>query len=197
MKGELVPFRRVAGVTAELSDEALLAACAVGDSAALGALYDRLQPGLWRFLSRLVGADADELDDLVQATFVAVHKAARGFQAGASVRTWVFAIGANVSRNYVRGETRRRRALQRMAQAVPAAAETPDANAERLQLTGRLRRALDALPADLRIAYVLCEVEELPGREAARALGIPEGTLWRRVHEARKTLRVLIERGPA
>jgi RNA polymerase sigma-70 factor (ECF subfamily) len=194
MKGRLLPFRRVQGVAADLSDEALLAACAVGETAALGALYDRLQPSLWMFLARLVGGGADELDDLVQATFVAVYKGAGGFQMGASVRTWVFAIGANLGRNHLRSETRRRRALERLAQSPPMPADAPDTSVERQQLAERLRLALEALPEDLRLVYLMCEIEELPAREAARALAIPEGTLWRRAHEARKALRALIER---
>ena len=49
--------------------------------------------------------------------------------------------------------------------------------------------ALDGLPHDLRVAYILCELEDTPGKDAALALGIPEGTLWRRLHEVRQILR--------
>ena len=70
-RGKLVPLRRVDGLPAEMSDEALLAACALGDRAALGALYDRLSPHVWRFLSRMAGNQLEELEDLVQATFIA------------------------------------------------------------------------------------------------------------------------------
>ena len=35
----------------------------------------------------------------------------------------------------------------------------------------------------------MCELEETPGKDAAEALGVPEGTLWRRLHEAREALR--------
>ncbi|HSY39094.1 MAG TPA: hypothetical protein VLA79_06180, partial [Polyangia bacterium] len=63
-RGNLVPLRRLDGLPAEMSDEALLAACALGDRAALGALYDRLSPHVWRFLSRLAGSQLEELEDL-------------------------------------------------------------------------------------------------------------------------------------
>ncbi|MBK9031936.1 MAG: hypothetical protein IPL61_11520 [Myxococcales bacterium] len=41
----------------------------------------------------------------------------------------------------------------------------------------------------------MCDLEQLPGVEVARALGIPEGTLWRRLHDARKAIRVAVEGG--
>jgi DNA-directed RNA polymerase specialized sigma24 family protein len=42
---------------------------------------------------------------------------------------------------------------------------------------------------------VMCDLEDIPGREAAAVLAIPEGTLYRRVHEARRALRALVEEG--
>ncbi len=62
-RGKLVPLRRVDGLPVEMSDEALLAACALGDGAALGALYDCLSPHVWRFLSRMAGNQVEELED--------------------------------------------------------------------------------------------------------------------------------------
>ena len=118
-KGKLVPLRRVDGLPTEMSDEGLLAACALGDRAALGALYDRLSPHVWRFLSRVASNQIEELEDLVQATFIAVHASAATFKGTALVRTWVFAIAANVTRRYVRDEVRRRSAFDRLAR-VPA-----------------------------------------------------------------------------
>ena len=55
----------------------------------------------------------------------------------------------------------------------------------------RMREALSALPHDLRVALVMCDLEDIPGREAAAVLQIPEGTLYRRVHEARRALGAL------
>ncbi len=193
MTGKLLPLRRIEGLPSEMSDEALIAACATGDTAALGALYDRLQPALWRFLARLVGADADEIDDLVHGTFMAVNDSAARFRGGSSVRTWVFAIASNLARHHVRSEVRRRGAMGRLLDAPPARrAERPDESAEHRQLLVRLREGLDQLPHDLRMAFVLCDLESFPGAEAAGVLGVPEGTLGRRLHEARRRLRSFI-----
>ncbi|HET9987869.1 MAG TPA: sigma factor-like helix-turn-helix DNA-binding protein, partial [Kofleriaceae bacterium] len=53
--------------------------------------------------------------------------------------------------------------------------------------------AIDGLTPALREAYVLCVIEELPGGEAARALGIREASLYRRLSDARAALRAAIE----
>ncbi len=194
--GTLIALRRVEGLPSEMSDEALLAACALGDSAALGALYDRLMPHLWRFLSRMTGERVPELEDLVQATFVAVHRSAPSYRGTASVRTWVFAIASNVTRRHLRDEVRRRSAFDRLAKLPPIPTGRPDESVEQQQLVHRMRQALSALPHDLRVSLVMCDLEGIPGRDAAAVLAIPQGTLYRRVHEARMALRALVEEGP-
>lgn len=193
-EGKLIALRRVEGVPSEMSDEALLAACALGDSAALGALYDRLTPHVWRFLSRMAGDRVAELEDLVQATFIAVHRSAANFRGSASVRTWVFAIASNVTRRYLRDEIRRKAAVERLSK-LPVSPPGPDESVEQEQLLQRMRDALSALPYHLRVSLVMCELEGIPGREAASVLSIPTGTLYRRVHEARQALRTLVEEG--
>ena len=56
-------------------------------------------------------------------------------------------------------------------------------------LEGPLQAALDALPAEFRVAVVLCDVEGLAYEEAARAVGCPVGTIRSRLHRARELLR--------
>jgi RNA polymerase sigma factor (sigma-70 family) len=209
VKGKLLPLRRARAATGEpaedgagpgdraqerMSDEALVAACSVGDAAALGALYDRLQPQVWRFLARLTGRHTvDDLDDLVQATFLAVGSAAARYRGGAAVRTWVFAIAANVARRHAEGRSQHQRAIDRFAELPADPAARPDETTLRRDLLRRVREALDSLPHDLRVAFVMCEVEEVAGREAARVLDIPEGTLWRRLHDARRAVRAAVD----
>ena len=69
----------------------------------------------------------------------------------------------------------------------------PDEQAERRELLARVAEALAALPHDLQVAFVLCDLEQVPGVEVARALGVPEGTIWRRLHVARKAVRASVE----
>jgi RNA polymerase sigma-70 factor (ECF subfamily) len=187
--GKLLPFRRTNLVTTTLSDEALLAACATGDAVALTELFARHADSLYRFLGRLRGADARDLDDLLQRTFLEALRSIGRYRGQAAARTWLYGIAANVVRHHVRSEARRRTFLDNMTWVPERSPVTPAEAAERRQLGSQLAAALDDLKDDLRIPFVMCDVEGLPGTEVARALNLREGTLWRRLHEARNHLR--------
>jgi RNA polymerase sigma-70 factor (ECF subfamily) len=196
MTGKLLSLRRPGAAVTSLSDEALLAACGTGDLAALDALFERFHLALYRFLGRLPTTDELARDDLVQATFLEVRRTARRFRGRSSVKTWILGVAANVARHHLRGEQRRRAQHARYAERLTAIPDRPDEQAERRELLARVAQALSELPHDQQVAFVLCDLEEIPGVEAARGLGIPEGTLWRRLHVARKAVRAAVERNP-
>jgi RNA polymerase sigma-70 factor (ECF subfamily) len=109
------------------------------------------------------------------------------------VRTWLFGIAVNLARGHVRSERRgRARAAVYLAR-LPEPGPSPADEAERRQLIVRLRSALESLPYELRVVYLLCDVEGLRGVDVARSLGLRTGTLYRRLHEARLALRTVIE----
>jgi RNA polymerase sigma-70 factor (ECF subfamily) len=194
MTARLLPFRRVEGTSTELSDEALLAACATGDAAALGALFDRFNVSVYRFISRLRTVDEAARDDIVQATFLELPRAAAHFRGASSVGTWILGISANMARHHRRSEDRRRAHQDRYGQRPQLAQAQPDAELERKRLLAKIAGALEKLPYDQQVAFALCDLEQIPGVEVARALEIPEGTLWRRLHVARKAVRESIAR---
>ena len=194
MTAKLVPLRRISGDITEMSDEALLAACATGDAPALGALFDRFHAAVYRFAGRLPMTDDLARDDLVQATFLEVRRAAHSFRGTSSVKTWILGVAANVARHTLRAERRRRVHQARYLEGISATPELLDEQVERKKLLARVAEALAALPRDQQIAFILCDLEQLPGVEVARVLEIPEGTLWRRLHTARKAMRETIER---
>jgi RNA polymerase sigma-70 factor (ECF subfamily) len=193
-EGKLLPLRRTGGAVADLSDDALIAAVGVGDMAALGALYDRHADPAFRFVARMIG-DASAVDDLVQATFIEVQKCARKFRGKSSVRTWILGIAANLARHHVRTDVRRRAFLSTLATQPAARPAGPDDSLVTQESLARLTAGLAALRHDLRAAFLLCDVEQLGGIEAARALGVREGTLYRWLFEARRALRASIEGG--
>lgn len=193
MKAKLVPLRRVAGDIADMSDEAVLAACGTGDVAALGALFDRFHVAVYRFAARLPTTDELARDDLVQATFLEVRRAAPNFRGTSSVKTWILGVAANVARRQLRSERRRREHHARYVERLTAVPEAPDAEVERRQQLAQVARALAALPHEQQVAFILCDLEQMPGVEVARALEIPEGTLWRRLHVARKAVRAALD----
>jgi RNA polymerase sigma-70 factor, ECF subfamily len=190
-EGKLLPFRRVEGRTEELSDRALISAVAEGDQAALGALYDRFQRDIYRFVARL--SSASDADDFVQMAFLEAYRSAPRFRGDSAVKTWLFGIAANLVRNHHRGTQRKQRthdSLQTMPRRPPT---DPGEAITREQQRKWLASAIDSLTPALREAYVLCVIEEVPGKEAAQALGVREASLYRRLTDARNAIRAAIE----
>jgi RNA polymerase sigma-70 factor (ECF subfamily) len=187
----LALLRREGVDVGELSDDALIAACATGDRGARAALFERHVDGVHRFVARMVASDRDAVDDLVQTTFLEAFKSAARFRGGAQVRTWLFGIAANLVRDYARREIRRKAAMSSVAELPVPRFVSADA-AEHRVMVERLAAAVATLPHDLRVVFVLVDVEDLKGTEAAAALGVPEGTVWRRLHDARNRLRAML-----
>jgi RNA polymerase sigma-70 factor, ECF subfamily len=175
-----------------LSDEVLVVAAGRRDPAALGLLFDRHHQLVRRFLYRL-GAHAGDVDDLVHATFIEVFAAAARFRGAASVRSWLLGIACNVSRHHTRGEIRRQGLLRALAGQETSRPAEPDRSLENRQLIDRLQERLSALSHERRAAFLLCDVEECSGAEAAQALGARPGTVGRWLHEARTALRTALE----
>jgi len=180
--GQLIQLRPAAKVE-DLSEQGLAAACATGDRAAQGLLFETHVDAVHRFIARMQGSDAASVDDLVQATFLAAFRSSGQFR-GPRLQSWLFGIAANVMRTHVRKEIARRRlatTLSDQPEVEPAVPRDADVI--------KLREAIGALPPKLRAVLVLVDLEGTPGGEAAQALGVPEGTLWRRLSEARARLR--------
>ena len=178
--------RTAATSDAALTDAGLVAACAAGDRVALGMLFERHVDAVFCFIRSMRGSDPAVLEDLVQATFVAAFEAAGRF-AGASVKSWLFGIAANLVRSYARRERRRKNALRVVSEITRSSYSCTDP-----ATIARLPAAMTALPDDLRTALVIIDIEGERGVDAAAQLGIPEGTLWRRVFNARQALRAAL-----
>jgi RNA polymerase sigma-70 factor (ECF subfamily) len=181
-------------VTADMTtDDDLLERMALGDREALGSLFDRHHRALYGFLARMYGGEDTDIDDLVQTTFLEAFRGAPRFRATSSPRTWLFAIGSNLVKMHRRATHRRARALQHLADQPEHAATALDAKIADARALARVEVALDGLPHDLRAAYVLCVIEGVATDDAARALRVARGTIWRRVHLARQALRAAVD----
>lgn len=176
----------------EPPEAALLKALRAREPAALGQLFDQHQAVLYRFIARLEGVDRDVLDDLVQTSFLEALRSVERFSGDVPVRSWLIGIAVNVVRHHVRGEVRFRLMKGRVSEADAPASTAPDEAVMRSRNLQRLEEAIRGLPLDLRAAYLMCAVEEIRGEEAAKALSIPEGTLYRRLHEARRALKLAL-----
>ncbi|MCG7525961.1 RNA polymerase sigma factor [Streptomyces sp. OfavH-34-F] len=177
------------------SDEALLRAVAQGDTAALAAFYDRHSGWLLARLNRRC-PDAETVREVVQDTFLTVRRSA-GAHRGAEAGGWLWVIAARrlVDAQRARGRTERAAAAER---ADGARWTAPAPSAEDRVLAGLeygdVGAALDRISPELREVLRATVVDGLTTREAARLLGIPEGTVKSRALRARRELRAALDR---
>jgi len=165
-------------------DHELMKQLAAGQLGALGELYDRYQPALRSFIARAT-QDSHDVDDLVHATFLAAAKSAASYDGRASARPWLIGIGVQLLR-------RRRQTFKRLIGVLSAFKSTlPQVSDPRVRFQARtdVERALARLSEPKRITLLMAEVEELSCAEIAEALAIPIGTVWTRLHAARRELR--------
>jgi RNA polymerase sigma-70 factor (ECF subfamily) len=166
------------------TDHELMQRLASGQLGALGELYDRYQAPLRTFLARAT-RDAHDVDDLVHATFLAAAKSAERYDGRASCRPWLIGIAAQLLR-------RRRQTFGRLVSVLSALKGTqppPSDPRARLQARTDLERALAQLSEPKRLTVLMAEVEGLSCGEIAEALAVPIGTIWTRLHAARRELR--------
>lgn len=174
-------------------DDSLLERLGRGEPRAVGEAYDLHHAPLRAFARRLLG-DAHAAEDLVHDVFVSLPELASRFRGESTLRSFLFGIAVNRSRHHLRSAMRRRAASERLTDEPRSEPATPEQDARRAELRRALVRALDALPHDQRVAFVLCEMEELGSREVAEMVGAPEGTVRTRLMHAKKKLREAFER---
>lgn len=172
-----------------------------GDERVLEALIREHKEPLFRFILRYLG-DASEAADVVSETFIKAWRNRANYKPSASMQTWLFSIGVNVCRD--RARTRRRHpgdfvgkntedSLAVLAKCRDPAS-TPDEEAITQEEEAFVRRAIDALPHDLKAAFLLAVLEGLPQSEVAALLNCSRKTIETRVYRARKKLRSDLER---
>lgn len=173
-------------------EDALVERLRQGETAAIGEVYDLHHSAVRAFSKRLVG-EASAAEDLVHEVFVSLPRAIRGYRGEAGLRTFLISIAVNHAKHFVRAATRRRAAMDRFAREPEERGNSPEYDARRKELAEVLSRALDELPLEQRVAFVLCEVEERTSGEVASIVGIPEATVRTRLFHAKKKLRARLE----
>lgn len=178
-------------------DAELLARVAEADLTALGELFDRHHQDVRRVLARLLPGSGD-VDDLVQATFLELPRAAVNFEGTGSCKPWLAGIAVRLAFRHRRGMGRFFRALAAFAQVSPSRVErTPEAATSDKNELEVFERALATISEKKRAVFVLVELEGLSAEEASRALGVPAATVRTRLFHARAELRAAMKRGGA
>lgn len=173
-------------------EESRVARLRRAEPAAIGEVYDEHHAAVRAFARRLVG-DPTAAEDLVHDVFVTLPSAIRRFRGESSLRTFLISIAVNHSRHHIRAATRRRSAMERLGREPSRMGTDPESDARRRELASSLTRAMDALPLDQRVAFVLCEVEDRTSREVSEITGVPEATIRTRLFHAKRKLRAALD----
>jgi RNA polymerase sigma-70 factor (ECF subfamily) len=172
------------------TDAELLARVAAGDLGALGDLYQRHRVDVRTFVLRATSGHGDT-DDVLHNTFLTAARIADRFDGRESCRPWLIGIAARMVQQRGQKLARVARYLARLASdRSPARDPVPELDAR-----NDLAYALGHLSAAKRVVILMAEVEGMTCAEIAEALTIPIGTVWTRLHHARRELLVALEGG--
>jgi RNA polymerase sigma factor (sigma-70 family) len=161
------------------------------DEAAFAVLVRRHGPMVFGVCHRVLG-NASDAEDAFQATFLVLARKAAALAGRPVVGDWLFGVARRTALCARRSDARRRAREQTLAR--------PEAQADepRNDWLPLLDEEVVRLPSRYRQAVVLCDLQGRTRKEAARQLGIPEGTVATRLTRARAMLaRRLTRRGVA
>ncbi len=164
-----------------------------GEDGAFDALFDRWATRLLRFLQRMV-KDPAVAEELVQETFLRVHRARKRYSPEAKFSTWLYTIAGNAARNELRRPFRRHvhESTDAEREGAPleleASAPAIDAVVHARRVGDTVEAALSHLPERQRAALWLCAVEGLSYAEIAETLDTTEKSVKALVHRARVAL---------
>lgn len=168
-----------------------------GDPDAFGVLFDEYAHTVYNLGFRLT-ANWSAAEEVVSLTFLEAWRLRGSIDPGGEpLRPWLLGIAVNVSRNLARASRRHQAALSRLPPP-PLVPDFAEELAGRLDDQARLRevgKALGALRRGEREVIALCVWSELDYATAARALGVPVGTVRSRLSRARRKLSKLVPAG--
>jgi RNA polymerase sigma factor (sigma-70 family) len=173
-----------------------------GDREAFGRLVQRHQRRVYAAALHILGNHSDA-DDATQEAFVRAYRGLGTFDGRADFFTWLYRITVNTALNSLRSDKRGAALQQRGNTEAQHIGGRPEAlgqmapsPAQQVQQSGEVARVMAAvasLSASLRVTLVLATIEELPHKQIAEILEIPEGTVAWRVNEARRLLRLKLQ----
>lgn len=167
------------------TDADLLAAHVGGDRAAFGELFARHRTALYR-LARIRSSSAEDADDAVQDAMLAAHRSAGSFRNDAAVASWLRRIVVNNCMD------RLRRSVIRQTVALNDEILAVADDTERIETALVVRQALLRLPVEQRAVLLAVDLHGYPIADAARLLGVAEGTVKSRGARARGRLAELL-----
>jgi RNA polymerase sigma-70 factor (ECF subfamily) len=188
-------------------DRQLVARAQRGDKQAFEMLVEKYQRKLARLLSRFI-RDPAEVEDVTQEAFIKAYRALPAFRGDSAFYTWLYRIGINTAKNYLRALGRRAPTSTEVeaeeAEGFEEGEQLRDINTpESMLLSSEIAKTVNAtieqLPEELRTAIQMREIEGMSYEDIAKAMDCPIGTVRSRIFRAREAiaeqLRPLLDTG--
>lgn len=155
----------------------------------LAQIYEAHFAYVWRALLRL-GSTQRDAEDLAQEVFVIVHRRLDTFDPARALRPWLFGIAYNVWRDHSKRASTRHEHLAPL----PLEPDGSDPGFRAVEAAQLVRLALQHLPDERRAVFIQHELDRVPVREVAQALGIPVNTVYSRLRVGREEFREAVRR---
>ena len=176
-------------------DQQLVVRVQRGDQAAFDLLVRKYQHKVAKLVARYV-RDRTEAEDVTQEAFLKAYRAIGGFRGESAFYTWLYRIAVNTAKNYLDSQGRRPPTsdMEIDGAELSDAGESlrEQATPERSMLTDEIAatvyRVIESLPADLKTAITLREIEGLSYDEIAQVMDCPIGTVRSRIFRAREAI---------
>lgn len=197
MNGVVAAAEKAAMAAVEVrgrGEQRLIASVHRGESAAAEELVDRTYRRVYAALVRLTGGDEDLASDLTQETYRKAWKSFATFDGRAKASTWLYRIAYNTFLNHVRRPALAA-ALDDDGASVADDSPGPEEALRASDQFRCLRRAVLALPEDLRFAVTARYWAEAPVREIARSEGVTPVAIRKRLRRALRLLETALEEG--
>ena len=184
----------------EEADRLAMLRLAGGQEAALDELMDRHGEHLFHFLIRALQDESDAAD-LAQETFVRIYRNRASYDPRQKFTTWMYAIASNLVRDRYSWRSRHPQVSldaendqteSSLKENLPSAGLAPDQNAMGIESAVAVRKAVAALPEELRQPLILAVYEGLPQAEIAKILKCSVKAVETRIYRARKQLRTAL-----
>jgi len=161
------------------------------------ALLRRHADFVWLSLQRLGVREAD-LEDLLQEVFVVVHRKLDTFDGRSRITTWLFGIAMRVaSVHRRRAHVRREQPMEDLLDEALDPGDDPEQLASRKEGHAQLDAILGRMRLEKRAVFVMYEIEELSCEAIAEIVGVPVGTVYSRLHSARKEFQKALDKASA
>lgn len=187
------------------SDQLLVERTVADDQRAYELLVIKYQRRIERLIGRMV-RDVDLVQDIAQETFLRAYRALHQFRGDAQFYTWLYRIAVNtakktlmdlkrdplITESALRGAADDEDETSLLARELTTD-ETPETVLAAREVADAVEAALQALPAELREAVTLREIEGLSYEEIAQAMNCPIGTVRSRIFRAREAISVKVK----